>query len=445
MKKVCYLLSIMFLMFFQVLSVNAASLKNNSYCEEKLDADKEAVQVCYFVFDVDGTVKYNQNSLKLTLENVTIKSIETSGNWTYKKQNDNLYTFETSSPTLTGHVEMATIVFRKVDSAQECSIKYECDWQQIDRSCSIYAGNYYGPDGNIISAIEYEKMCLKTTCKDYGDGSYSDKNGNLVSKEEYEKQCLPHYCEVIDNTYFGQDGTVVTKEEFQKQCEEEPKYYCSIIDNKYYGLNGTVVDYLTYLKECAKPVCYAYGDGTYSDKNGNLVSKEEYEKQCQPHYCEVIDDTYFGKGGTIVDKETYLKECEENKNYCQIVDGIYYDKEGNEVSQIEYEKQCLAHYCEILSDGTYYGKNGNIVTEEVYKSECEALIIPHYCEVINGTYYDVNGNVVSKEQYEISCHPEIENPQTGVAGISLFFVFLGLATGILGYAYTKKNNKIYHL
>ena len=177
----------------------------------------------------------------------------------------------------------------------------------------------------------------------------------------------------------------------------------------------------------------------------NERSKEEYEKQCQPHYCEVIDDTYFGKDGTIVDKETYLKECEENKNYCQIVDGIYYDKEGNEVSQIEYEKQCLAHYCEILSDGTYYGKNGNIVTEEVYKSECEALIIPHYCEVINGTYYDVNGNVVSKEQYEISCHPEIENPQTGVAGISLFFVVLGLATGILGYAYTKKNNKIYHL
>ena len=141
----------------------------------------------------------------------------------------------------------------------------------------------------------------------------------------------------------------------------------------------------------------------------------------------------------------YLRKVTKQKLEVSLDEPLSYDKEGNEVSQIEYEKQCLAHYCEILSDGTYYGKNGNIVTEEVYKSECEALIIPHYCEVINGTYYDVNGNVVSKEQYEISCHPEIENPQTGVAGISLFFVVLGLATGILGYAYTKKNNKIYHI
>ncbi len=414
MKKLSFIVIIFLMGFFGVVQVNASSLVNNSYCEEALDTDGEPVQICHFVFDVDGTVTYNQNSLSLTLTNVVIKSIQVENGWYYTKVHDNLYTFETSNPTLTGHVEMATIVFRKINEAEECSIHYSCDWSKIDRSCSIFEGNYYGPNGDIITELEYEKQCLKPVCKDYGDGTYSDKNGNLVSKIEYEKQCLPHYCEIIDGIYYGKDGTVVTEDVFREQCDTTPSYSCQIIDGVYYGPNGDILTELEYEKQCLKPVCKDYGDGTYSDKNGNLVSKIEYEKQCLVHYCEILSDgTYYGKDGTIVTEEIYNQECGNVSKYiCEIVDDVYYGKNGNSVSYLQYQKECETHVCEILSDGTYF---------------------------------DANGNIVSAEEYEISCGIGIDNPQTGGKGISLFLFLLGGILTILIFIVVRNSKKIYRL
>ena len=340
MKRV--LLSCLFILIgcLGFLPVNAASLKDASYCEElTLDADLDTVQVCHFMFDVDGEVTYNQNSLTLTLTNVVIKDIEVKDGWYMKKESDNIYSFETSNPTLTGHVEMATITFKKVNEAEECSIHYSCDWNKIDRSCTIFEGNYYGPDGSLITELEYEKLCEKPACKDYGDGTYSDKLGNLVSKIEYEKQCLPHYCEIIDGTYFGKDGTIVTEEEYKEQCEpEEEKHICEIIDGIYYGKDGTVVtedEYKSQCEEPEKPIC-EFKDGVYYDKDGNVTTKEEFEKQCLPHVCEIIDGTYYGKDGTVVTEEEYKSQCEQTTAYtCEIVDGIYYGLSGKPISYLK--------------------------------------------------------------------------------------------------------------
>ncbi len=417
MKRV--LLSCLFILIgcLGFLPVNAASLKDASYCEElTLDADLDTVQVCHFMFDVDGEVTYNQNSLTLTLNNVVIKDIEVKDGWYMKKESDNIYSFETSNPTLTGHVEMATITFKKVNEAEECSIHYSCDWNKIDRSCTIFEGNYYGPDGSLITELEYEKLCEKPACKDYGDGTYSDKLGNLVSKIEYEKQCLPHYCEIIDGTYFGKDGTIVTEDEYKEQCEpEEEKHICEIIDDIYYGKDGTVVTEDEYKSQCEKPekpIC-EFKDGVYYDKDGNVTTKEEFEKQCLPHVCEIIDGTYYGKDGTVVTEEEYKSQCEQTTAYtCEIVDGIYYGLSGKPISYLEYQKECEKPACTILSDGTYL---------------------------------DENGNIVSYEEYEASCGSGIENPQTGARKISFVFIFIAGVVAILIYIYIKKNNKVYHL
>ena len=91
MKRV--LLSCLFILIgcLGFLPVNAASLKDASYCEElTLDADLDTVQVCHFMFDVDGEVTYNQNSLTLTLTNVVIKDIEVKDGWYMKKESDNI-------------------------------------------------------------------------------------------------------------------------------------------------------------------------------------------------------------------------------------------------------------------------------------------------------------------------------------------------------------------
>ena len=77
--------------------------------------------------------------------------------------------------------------------------------------------------------------------------------------------------------------------------------------------------------------------------NGEVVTENDYKKQCEKNICTKIDDTYFGKDGSIVSKE-------------------------------EYEKVCLSHTCEILEDGTRYGKNGEVVTENDYKKQCEKNI-----------------------------------------------------------------------
>ncbi len=64
-----------------------------------------------------------------------------------------------------------------------------------------------------------------------------------------------------------------------------PSYKCKYVNGKYYGKDGNVVSKDTYTKECTTPApsykC-EYVNGKYYGKDGNVVSKDTYTKECTP-------------------------------------------------------------------------------------------------------------------------------------------------------------------
>ena len=79
--------------------------------------------------------------------------------------------------------------------------------------------------------------------------------------------------------------------------------------------------------------------------NGNVVSYEEYKKDCIPeeekHYCVKYNNKYYNKAGNVVSYEEYKKDClPEEKHICVKYDGKYYDNNGNVVSYDDYKKAC---------------------------------------------------------------------------------------------------------
>lgn len=78
-------------------------------------------------------------------------------------------------------------------------------------------------------------------------------------------------------------------------------------------------------------------NGKYYDKNGYIVDKEEYEKQCI-HKCEHIDNTFYDKNGIITTEENYSLQCITHT--CEIIGNRFFGKNGIEVSEMEYKAQC---------------------------------------------------------------------------------------------------------
>ena len=75
--------------------------------------------------------------------------------------------------------------------------------------------------------------------------------------------------------------------------------------------------------------------------------------------CQEKNGTYYGKNGDVVSKEEYIKQCvpQEEKHICVKYNGKYYDKDGNVVSETAYKKSCgiedPIHVC-VLYNGNYY-------------------------------------------------------------------------------------------
>lgn len=122
--------------------------------------------------------------------------------------------------------------------------------------------------------------------------------------------------------------------------------------------------------------------GVYYGKNGNIVDKTEYKRQCikteAKYYCKKYNGKYYGITGEVVTEKVFKKQCvtPEEKHYCEKYNGNYYGKYGDIVSKSEYKKQCMTpeekHYCEKYN-GNYYGKYGDIVTESEYKKQCTSI------------------------------------------------------------------------
>lgn len=128
-----------------------------------------------------------------------------------------------------------------------------------------------------------------------------------------------------------------------------------------------------------KRTCEHRGDKYYG-KDGSIITKEEYEIQCESHVCEKIGNRYFGKNGTVV-------------------------------TELEYKEQCETHICEII-DNKYFGKNGTVVTESEYKEQCvpKQVIVPDTAS----------------------------NPISNIFSIVIGSVMLGTVLGTLTHYYGKK-------
>lgn len=194
-------------------------------------------------------------------------------------------------------------------------------------------------------------------------------------------------CQYKNGKYYDKNGKVVSKAEYEKQCITKPdkKYYCVKHDGKYYDDKGKVVSYLEYKKVCDKPE--------------------------NKHYCVKYDGKYYDDKGNVVSYEKYKKACEpEEHHYCVYYNGKYYDSDGKVTTKEKYEKDCTIpeekHYC-VKYDGKYYDDKGNVVSYEGYKKAC-GQEEHHYCGKFDGKWYDDKGNVVSYEAYKKACEPEIE-------------------------------------
>ena len=202
-----------------------------------------------------------------------------------------------------------------------------------------------------------------------------------------------------------------------KPSAEIIKRTCSTYDGHYYNFEGHLSDKLTYEKECLSHTCEILEDGTRYGKNGEVVTENDYKKQCEKNICTKIDDTYFGKDGSIISKEEYDKVCNENhieeKIKCEYKNHQYYDKDGNIVTKEDYEKSC------------------GVPTKKDNK-----------CVSIDGKFYDSVGKIVSEDVYKVSCLNEtVENPKTG-SNIS----YIGLLiAGTISLLFIKKKNKIYKI
>ena len=267
---------------------------------------------------------------------------------------------------------------------------------------------------NCDAVLKPSAEIIKRTCSIY-DGHYYNFEGHLSDKLTYEKECLSHTCEILeDGTRYGKNGEVVTENDYKKQCE---KNICTKIDDTYFGKDGSIVSKEEYEKVCLSHTCEILEDGTRYGKNGEVVTENDYKKQCEKNICTKIDDTYFGKDGSIISKEEYEKVCNENhieeKIKCEFKNHQYYDKDGNIVTKEDYEKSC------------------GVPTKKDNK-----------CVSIDGKFYDSVGKIVSEDVYKVSCLNEtVENPKTG-SNIS----YIGLLiVGTISLLFIKKKNKIYKI
>ena len=437
-------------MVFFMPKVNATvNYLEASGCKSTLFDGRLSKIECNVKFRVSQTdSKYNKVTLRITMPGdfkITSTSVEAGPGWKIVSQNDTTHTYTLESAQTSfepGTYQLFKIVSQGSSESNNCDSSLKVIPEIISRSCTIYENNYYDKEGNITTKETYEKECKKHTCEVLSDGTKYGKDGRVATDIEYEKECKKHTCEVLsDGTKYGKDGRVVTDIEYEKECK---KHTCEVLsDGTKYGKNGTIVDEKTYKEECEEktPVC-EIKDEKYYDEQGKETTKEEFEKKCKKHTCEVLSDgTKYGKNGTIVDEKTYKEECEEKNPVCEYKNHQYYDNEGKATTKEEYEKKCKKHTCEIV-DNKYYDKNGKEVNKSTYEASCKKIT----CAKVDGKYFDSKGNQVSKEEYEDSCIAiPVDNPPTG-AQTPYLFLFGGVALAGTIFVETKKrNNRFYSI
>lgn len=334
MKLKLFGLCVLLLSVFLGVNHVSASIEYGALsCEPSVtDANGKITQTCLVGFKVvDKAIDFNKFTVNFTLNNVTLDSFVLENGWNLTSQNGNSYVVETAQTSLpVGTYNIAKITYSRIDNAAECSIAVDLRVDRVDRSCSIYQGNYYGI------------------------------NGNIVSKETYDAECGPkYYCTILpDGTMYGKNGNIVDKATYDKECGK--KYVCEVLpDGTKYGSNGTIVDDLTYQKECGKNICTILSDGTIYGKDGQITDRETFEAECVPkNICTIIDGKYYGPNGEELDELEYRKQCE--KPICKQIGNLYYDQHGNVTSKENYLAVCK-NEIEVPKTGNLLSTMGMII------------------------------------------------------------------------------------
>lgn len=222
-----------------------AKIADDTSCKQ---IDSETLE-CQFKFkSTENTKNYNTIGIHLTLENMVLEKIKLNSGWHIRENSNNFISMETSKDMLSTNFSVGIATFKKIKWAEDCHVKASFDFGKIDRSCTIFDGNYYDSKGNITNAINYQKECEKPVCKIYPDGTYSDTKGNIVDQIIYEQECIKKVCIIVDNIKYGKNGEIVDDITYQKECQ---KHYCEILnDGTKYGMNGNIVNDFVYNKEC---------------------------------------------------------------------------------------------------------------------------------------------------------------------------------------------------
>lgn len=280
-------------------------------------------------------------------------------------------------------VEKSYVKITKVDN--EYILKVNLKDSEREDYILVHLGCYTYCEGALC-----QKQTSNIPVKGSKIGSYVPIKGYIDNGVYYPPKTITpviyvYKCVYANGHYYGKNGKIVSKSEFEKQCSVSPvvKYYCVKHDGKYFDDKGNVVSYETFKKKCTEP------DDT-------------------KYFCVKHDGKYYDDEGNVVSYKTYKKKCfPEEKHYCVIYNGKYYDSDGNVTTKEKFEKECTTpeekHYC-VKYNGKYYDDEGNIVSYETYKKKCSQEET-HYCGKYNGHYYDDKGKIVSYEDYKKACLP----------------------------------------
>ena len=176
------------------------------------------------------------------------------------------------------------------------------------------------------------------------DGVYTivnasyEKSPHDVTDCGFEWSFFYPKCEIKDGVYYGLSGQEITGEDAETKWKEQCG--CGKRDDKYYDPDGkeitegkegrTVEEEMNYL-------CYSC---TAPDKEGNYyyngkkLDDAGYAQYCAPK-CKVVGDDYYGKDGNKISKEEYQKTC-----MCRVENDKYYDDNNNEITAEQYQNMC---------------------------------------------------------------------------------------------------------
>lgn len=109
-----------------------------------------------------------------------------------------------------------------------CPVNGKCP-NTSERSCKLYLGIYYGPNGEVIepqTEEEFNKRCPNNKICRIENGKYYGQNGTEVTQEQYYSECPYRRCTIINGKYYGKNGQLVTQEIYQKECPYDCPFDC---------------------------------------------------------------------------------------------------------------------------------------------------------------------------------------------------------------------------